>query len=132
MLKILLVLATLLLSSCTFENSTEPSENLICSFIEAYLDDKALALKSAAEGGTAEEWIQRSIGELGKGFDLKSERIYVEYFDAMLKWSRSVDQYVSLRNEDILTNAARELEFEINDLQIQCENAGWKFKANWR
>jgi hypothetical protein len=131
-LKILLVLATLLLSSCTFENSTDSSEKLSCSFIEAYLDDKALALKSAAEGGSAEEWIQRSIGELGKGFNLKSEQTYIEYLDAMLSWSRSVDQYVSLRNDIILTNAARELEYEINGLQIQCENDGWKFKTNWR
>ncbi len=127
-----LVLATLLLSSCSFANNTDSPENLVCSFVEAYMDDKALGLTSAAEGGSAEDWIQRTIGELGKGFDLSSEVIYVEYLNAMLTWARAADQYVLMRNADTLTNAARELEFKINDLQIQCENAGWKFKEGWR
>ena len=108
------------------------SENLVCSFVEAYIDDKALALKSAAEGDGAEDWIQGTIGELGKGFDLSSEKIYVEYLEAMLTWAKNIDQYILASDKNILSKSAIDLELKINNIQKLCENSGWKFKSNWR
>lgn len=132
MLKVSLLVATLFLSSCAPANNADSSENLVCSFVEAYIDDKALAMKSAAEGDGAEDWIQGTIGELGKGFDLSSEKIYVEYLEAMLTWAKNIDQYILASDKNILSKSASDLELKINNIQRLCENSGWKFKSNWR
>jgi hypothetical protein len=114
--------------------STTASGNLACSSIEQYLADKALALKSAAEGGSAEDLIKTTVGGLSAGIDSDpvAKEIHDKYFDSMILWSQSVDRYVVLRNEDDLRNAASELEKTIDELVPMCEDIGWKFQQGWR
>jgi hypothetical protein len=124
---------SLAVTGCGSTSSTA-SGNLACSSIEQYLADKALALKSAAEGGSAEDLIKTTVGGLSVGIDSDpvAKEIHDKYFDSMIVWSQSVDQYVVMRNEDDLRNAAGELEKTIDQLVPMCEKIGWKFQQGWR
>jgi hypothetical protein len=123
----------LCLTGCS-SGSSISSVNLACSSIEQYLDDKALALKSAADGGSAEEWIINTVGQLAQGIgpDPVSREIYDKYFDALVVWSQSVDRYVVIQNQEDLRNASGELEKAIDQLIPMCEKIGWKFQQGWR
>ena len=130
---LLAISVSLAVTGCS-STSTTASGNLACSSIEQYLADKALALKSAAEGGSAEDLIKTTVGGLSAGIDSDpvAKEIHNKYFDSMILWSQSVDRYVVLRNEDDLRNAASELEKTIDELVPMCEDIGWKFQQGWR
>lgn len=123
----------LFLTGCGSSASTA-SSNLACSSVEQYLADKALALKSAAEGGSAEEWINQSVGGLAQGInsDSVAKEIHDKFFDSMLSWSQSVDRYVITQNQEDLRTAAGDLEKAIDQLIPMCEKVGWVFQQGWR
>ena len=121
------------LTGCGGSSSTA-SGNLACSSVEQYLADKALALKSAAEGGSAEESIVGTVGELSAVIDSDSvaKEIHDKFFNSMLLWSQSVDRYIIAQNKEDLSNAAGELEKTIDQLIPMCEKIGWNFQEDWR
>jgi hypothetical protein len=130
---LLVVSFSIAVTGCSSTSNTA-SGNLACSSVEQYLADKALALKSAAEGGSAEDLIKTTVGGLSAGIDSDpvAKEIHDKYFDSMILWSQSVDRYVVMRNEDDLRNAAGQLEKTIDQLVPMCENIGWKFQQGWR
>ena len=130
---LLIISLSLAVTGCS-STSTTASGNLACSSIEQYLADKALALKSAAEGRSAEDWIKTTVGGLSAGIDSDpvAKEIHDRYLDSIILWSQSVDRYIVMRNEDDLRNAASELEKTIDQLIPMCENIGWNFQNGWR
>lgn len=123
----------LCLTGCS-SGSSISSANLACSSIEQYLDDKTLALKSAADGGSAEEWVINTVGELAQalGPDPVSREIYNKYFDSLIVWSQSVDRYVVFQNQEDLRSASGDLEKAIDQIIPMCEKIGWSFQKGWR
>jgi len=123
----------LCLTGCS-SGSSISSANFACSSVEQYLDDKALALKSAADGGSAEEWINGTVGQLGQGIgsDPVSREIYDKYLASLIIWSQSVDRYTVIQNQEDLRNASGDLEKAIDQLIPMCEKIGWNFQQGWR
>ena len=110
------------------------SINMVCAFVEGYLENKALALKDLAEGGSAQESVNYFFSPLLNEFDadLGSKELFKDYFDAMDTWGLSVDLAYAQSNKEAITNAAMALETEIDPIAIRCENFGWRFKNGWR
>jgi hypothetical protein len=48
----------------------------------------------------------------------------------MTVWSKEVDG--NFQDKEKMSDAARKLESEIDQLAPMCEKLGWKFKNNWR
>ena len=132
MLSIFLV--ALLSTSCSSQQSSKADSNRICAFVENYLDDKASALSSAAEGGSAEDWVKFSTVTLSTAIqkNTEAEVIYNKYLQALTIWSREIDKYVKVKNESQLRIATIELENRIDEIVPMCESIGWNFKKGWR
>lgn len=108
------------------------SRNLVFPFIEAYLYYKSAALKSAASGSGAEDYIQRVLGQAAQDLPDSGEAvvIYNKYLSIMLSWSKKVDK--NYKDSKKLSLAAKKLESDIDKLVPLCEAQGWHFKNNWR
>jgi hypothetical protein len=129
-----ILVAALLSAGCSAQQSSKAESNLICAFVEGYLDDKGFALSSAAEGGSAEDWVIFSTGNLSSAIqeNTQAEVIYNKYLQALTIWSRKIDKSIKLKNESQISIAAKELEIRIDEIAPMCENLGWKFKQGWR
>ena len=124
----------LFLAGCGDSSSDVGSKNMACAFAEGYLDNKVFALIALAEGGSAEESVNDYLGGLSSEFsnDLDSKSLFDDFFEAMLYWGSSVDLANTQSNSAAITNAAIELEIEMDRIEIRCEEFGWKFKKDWR
>lgn len=133
-LSTVVLISALLLVSCAKSSKTNTDGNLICAFVEDYNDQKTFALISAAEGDSAQAYIQSDLEGLSEGISSESEVqiIYNKFFKAMTSWGARVDTYTLVQNKSDLSSAARELEAKIDDLALLCKNLGWTFKNNWR
>jgi hypothetical protein len=122
----------LFLAGCGNSSSDAGSKNMVCAFVEGYLDNKAFALIALAEGGSAEESVDAYLGGLSGEFstDLDSKELFDDFFEAMLYWGSSVD-LADAQNKS-LTNAAIELELEMDSIETRCKEFGWKFTEGWR
>jgi hypothetical protein len=122
-----------LLSSCASTSGTG-SSNFVCASVEQYLDNKAFALQSAASGGSAEESVSAIVGQLSQsvGDDSEARLIFEKFLDSMTAWSQRVDSYILTQNNEDLTEAAVELEKQIDEIIPLCEAAGWSFQEAWR
>ena len=120
------------LTSCG--SSVSGSTNLVCASIESYLRDKAIALVDAAQGGSATESVDATIGTLREVIksDTNSIALFDSYLSAMKEWAATVDQYQVTKQADALTAAATELESQIDSLAPKCTSSGWKFESGWR
>jgi hypothetical protein len=123
----------LILSSCGASQSSG-SSNLVCAFVEGYLDNKALALVFLAEGGSAAESIEGTIGVLSAEVTPESEarKVFDDFYSAMSGWAMFVDAAVALDDRNGITFAAGELEKKIDQIAPQCQELGWNFKKGWR
>ncbi len=121
------------LTSCGTTKSSG-STNLVCASIESYLSSKALALVDAAKGGSAADSIDTTIGTLKEVIksDATSIELYDSYLSAMKKWADAVDQYQMDKQSASLTDAAIELESQIDLIAPKCESKGWRFESGWR
>lgn len=121
------------LTSCG-NNSSSGSTNLVCASIESYQSTKALALVDAAQGGSATESIDVMIGGQAVNLDSGStaKAIFDSYLNAMKKWAGAVDQYQLVKRSASLTEAAIQLESQIDLLVPKCESKGWRFESGWR
>ena len=101
-------------------------------FIEAYSHYKTAALKAATKGSGAENYIQKVLGKTAQGLPEKEESsvIFHRYLQAMIAWSQEVDR--SFQDKEKMSDSAKKLELEIDQLAPLCEKLGWKFKHNWR
>ncbi len=128
-----LLVACIPLSACAPSSETG-SSNFVCASVEQYLDNKAFALQSAASGGTAEESISAIVGLLSQsvGDDSEARLIFEKFLDSMTVWSQRVDSYILTQNKEDLTEAAVELEKQIDEIIPLCEAAGWSFQEGWR
>ena len=124
----------LFLAGCGNSSSDAGSKNMVCAFVEGYLDNKVFALIALAEGGSAEETVDDYLGGLSGEFstDLDSKELFDDFFNAMLFWGSSVDLASKENNTAAITNAAIELEIEMDRIEIRCKEFGWKFKEDWR
>ena len=124
----------LFLASCGNSSSDTGSKNMVCAFVEGYLDNKAFALKDLAEGGSAEESIDFFLSPLSKEFDsdLDSKVLFGDFFEAMKTWGSSVDLAFSQEDSAAVTKAAIDLELKMDQISRTCETFGWKFKNDWR
>ena len=124
----------LFLASCGNSSSDTGSKNMVCAFVEGYLDNKAFALKDLAEGGSAKESVDYFLSPLLKEFDadLDSKVLYRDFFEAMMTWGSSVDLAFSQADSASVTKAAVDLEREMDEISITCESFGWKFENGWR
>ena len=48
----------------------------------------------------------------------------------MTSWSQEVDR--NFQDKEKMSQAAKKLELDIDQLAPMCEKLGWKFKNNWR
>ena len=111
---------------------TSSSRNLIFPFIEAYLYYKAAALKAAAAGSGAEDYIKRVLGQAAQDLPEGGEavKVFNKFLLIMTAWSKKVDK--NYKNKKSLILASKKLEADIDRLVRLCEQLGWKFKDNWR
>ena len=124
----------LFLTGCGNSASDAGSKNMVCAFVEAYLDTRAFALKGLAEGGSAEENIDLYLSPLSKEFDsdLDSKVLFNDFFDVMKTWGSSTDIAFSQRDTAAITQSAIDLETEMDEISKTCESFGWKFENGWR
>ena len=125
----------LLTSACGNSPSAESqSKSITCAFVEGYLDNKVFALKSLAEGGSAADNIDSLLGSISNEFtsDVESQQLFIDFYEAMLSWGSSIDIAHAQNNSSAITNAALDLESEMDKIEIRCKNFGWKFKNGWR
>lgn len=110
------------------------SVNMVCAGVESYRSTKTFALMEAAEGGSAQDSIDATLGTQREaiGEDNSVLSIFDEYLSAMKKWAMAVDQYQLEKQTENLSTASEELENQINVLASQCEAKGWKFEDGWR
>lgn len=129
----LILSLSLALSSCGASQSTG-SSNLVCAFVEGYLQDKALALSSVAQGGSAAEAIEATIGGLSGQIPKDSEArpAFDTFLNAMSMWGAQVDIAYQSGDSAGITSAAATLEEKIDSAASQCEAMGWKFEQGWR
>lgn len=108
------------------------SRNLVFPFIEAYLYYKAAALKSAANGSGAEDYIDRVLGQAAQDLPDNGDAVVIfnKFLSIMTSWSKKVDK--NLKNTKKLSLASKKLEADIDKLVPMCEALGWRFKNNWR
>ena len=108
------------------------SRTQVFPFIEAYSNYKTAALKAATKGSGAENYIQKVLGKTAQGLPENEESsvIFHRYLQAMIAWSQEVDR--NFQNKEKLSDSAKKLELEIDQLAPMCEKLGWKFKNNWR
>lgn len=101
-------------------------------FIEAYSNYKTAALKSVTKGPGAENYIQKVFAKAAQGLPGNEESavIFHKYVQAMTAWSQEVDR--NFQDKEKMSQAAKKLELEIDQLAPMCEKLGWKFKNNWR
>lgn len=101
-------------------------------FIDAYMHYKTAALKSAANGSGAEDYIQRVLGKAAQHLPENEESVVIfhKYLQAMAAWSKEVDR--NFQDKEKLSQATKKLELDIDQLALMCEELGWKFKNNWR
>lgn len=131
----LLFLSSLFLTGCVnSSNSEAKSKNIVCAFVEGYLDNKAFAVKDLAEGGSARESVDFYLTPLLNDFasDLDSKELFSSFLEAMITWGSSVDLAYARSDSAAITNAAIVLESEMDQIAIRCENFGWKFEEGWR
>ena len=121
------------LTSCG-TTSSSGSTNLVCASIESYLSTKALALVDAAQGGSAVDSVNGTIGGLKEVIkdDTTSIALLDSYLGAMTKWAVAVNQYRLDQQSASLTEAATKLESQIDLLAPKCESKGWRFESGWR
>ena len=121
------------LTSCG-TTSSSGSTNLVCASIESYLSTKALALVDAAQGGSAVDSVNGTIGGLKEVIkdDTTSIAPLDSYLGAMTKWAVAVNQYRIDQQSASLTEAATKLESQIDLLAPKCESKGWRFESGWR
>ena len=121
------------LTSCG-TTSSSGSTNLVCASIESYLSTKALALVDAAQGGSAVDSVNGTIGGLKEVIkdDTTSIALLDSYLGAMTKWAVAVNQYRIDQQSASLTEAATKLESQIDLLAPKCESKGWRFESGWR
>jgi hypothetical protein len=124
----------LFLAGCGNSSSDAGSKNMVCAFVEGYLDNKTFALIALAEGGSARESVDDYLGLLSGEFstDLDSKELFDDFFEAMLYWGSSVDLADAQSDSAAITNAAIELERKMDGIEIRCQEFGWNFKENWR
>ncbi len=124
----------LFLAGCGNSSSDAGSKNMVCAFVEGYLDNRTFALIALAEGGSAEENVDDLLGGLSGEFstDLDSKALFDDFFEAMLSWGSSVDVAEAQNDSAAITNAAIELEAKMDRFEIKCQEFGWKFKEGWR
>ncbi|CAN2174304.1 hypothetical protein MCETARE7_00130 [Candidatus Nanopelagicaceae bacterium] len=128
-----IVVMCLGLTSCGTTQSSG-STNLVCASIESYLSSKALALVEAAQGGSAVDSVNGTIGghrEVIKD-DATSIALFDSYLSAMTTWAVAVDQYRIDQQSASLTEAATKLESQIDSFIPKCESRGWRFESGWR
>ncbi len=108
------------------------SRNLVFPFIEAYLYYKAAALKSAANGSGAEDYIDRVLGQAAQDLPDNGDAVVIfnKFLSIMTSWSKKVDK--NLKDTKKLSLASKKLEADIDKLVPMCEELGWRFKNNWR
>lgn len=108
------------------------SRNLVFPFIEAYLYYKAAALKSAANGSGAEDYIDRVLGQAAQDLPDNGDAVVIfnKFLSIMTSWSKKVDK--NLKDTKKLSSASKKLESDIDKLVPMCEALGWRFKNNWR
>ena len=126
--------SSLFLAGCGNSSSDTETKNMACAFVEGYLDNKAFALKALAEGGSAKESVDYFLRPLLKEFDadLDSKVLFGDFFEVMISWGSSVDFAYGQNNSAAITSAAIVLESEIDQIEIRCENFGWKFEKDSR
>jgi hypothetical protein len=122
------------LAGCGNSSSDTGSKNMVCAFVEGYLDNKAFALQDLAEGGSAKDAIESLLGALSREFesDLESKVLFADFFEAMKTWGASVDLAVPQGDSDEITKAAIALEIKMDEISKACESFGWKFEEGWR
>lgn len=89
---------------------------------------------SLAEGGSAAESIEETIGLLSTEVSLGSDarKVFEEFYSAMSGWATFVDTAVALEDRNGINFAAGELEKKIDQIAPQCEELGWNFQKGWR
>lgn len=93
-----------------------------------------MALVDAAQGGSAAESVDATIGTLREIIksDATSIPLYDSYLSAMKKWADAVDQYQMNQQSASLAEAAIKLESQIDSFIPKCESRGWRFESGWR
>jgi hypothetical protein len=128
-----LIVGSMLLSGCG-GTPTLSSNNLVCAFVEGYLETKALALVSLAQGGSASSWIDGDVGaistEIPEGTEAR--QVFDDFLIAMSVWGNRVDSANTTGNSAEITAAAIELEAKMDPIAAECERLGWKFLKDWR
>lgn len=107
---------------------------MACAFVEGYLDYKAFALIDLAKGKSARDSIDYYLSPLLNEFneDLYSKKLFNDLFEAMNTWGSSIDLAYAQSSKASITDAATELEEQMDSIAIRCENLGWRFKSGWR
>ena len=110
------------------------SVNMVCAGVESYQSTKTFALMDAAEGESAQDSIDVTLGTQREAIGEENSvlSIFDEYLSAMRKWAMAVDQYQLEKQTENLSTASEELENQIDVLASQCEAKGWNFEDGWR
>ena len=82
--------------------------------------------------GCFSESTTKVLGKVAQGLPENEESsvIFHKYLQAMTAWSQEVDR--NFQDKEKMSDSAKKLELEIDQLAPMCEKLGWKFKNNWR
>jgi hypothetical protein len=107
---------------------------MACASVESYRSKTTFALMDAANGGSAQDSIDVTLGGQRELLSEDSSvlSIFDKYLGAMNKWATAADHYQQDKKAENLSAADVELENQINVLASECEAKGWKFEDGWR
>lgn len=135
LLTLILVFSLMFTVSCSTNSSENKGTEIVCAFVEGYLDTKVLAM--TLPEGQSIDFVETSVptAETLKGsFELgETQRAILEKFrSSMIDWARQLERYKSNKDEVLLREAGLNLEIALDSISSECTDLGWEFKENWR
>ena len=123
------------LMGCSSEPVKIEGANLVCAFVEGYVETKVLIMSSPpSEAVSYAETLVPTPESLSSvsPFTVEAKNILLDYREAIIRWSSELSAYTQDENKARFAEASKALESSIDNLAEKCEKLGWEFKDDWR
>ena len=121
--------------SCTKNSDGNKGTEIVCAFVEGYLETKVLAM--TLPKGQSIDFVEATVptAETLKGsFEIgdTQEAVLEEFRSSMIDWAIQLEQYKLNKDGAALKRAGITLETSIDSISSECQELGWEFKKDWR